>query len=553
MTAHLRMLPLFRGAVAIGLICCTGCGSGGSPTGSGGGGAGQNTAAPLFNPAGGNYASTQLVTLSDTTPAAAIYYTTDGTVPTASSTLYTGAIRVSSPETIKAAAIASGYTESAVATAAYTFDPEIGTWTWMGGSNTANSSGVYGTLGVPAVGNVPAPRAGPVSWIDGNGNFWLFGGQNQQNAAFNDLWEYNPTSNLWTWMSGSSAPEATGVYGTKGSPSAANVPAARYGAVSWTDASGKLWLFGGANNTPNAFYNDLWRFDPNSNLWTWMSGSSTPFAGGVYGVEGVASAGNVPGARNGAVSWSDGNGNLWLFGGGGYASNGFGGLNDLWEFSTTTLQWTWVSGSNLVNQPGVYGTQGSANAGNLPGAREWESSSVKSSSSLWLFGGWGSGASFPFLNDLWVFNTTTNQWAWISGSSAGNAVGVYGTRGTPSAGNTPGSRMQSVTWTDAKGNLWLFGGDQYVPATPSAAAQPNDLWQFNTATNEWTWMNGVNTGNGYATYGSLNVPSAGNAPGGRAGAVSWTDSAGNLWMFGGTGMTSPGVGGCLNDLWRYSP
>jgi hypothetical protein len=428
-----------------------------------------------------------------------------------------------------------------------------GIWTWMGGSSTANSVGVYGTVGVSALGNVPAAREGAVSWTDKDGNFWLFGGQNQQNLSLNDLWEFNPTGNLWTWMSGSNTPGAVGVYGMKGVPSAANVPAARYGAVGWTDASGKLWLFGGANNTAGTFYNDLWMFDPSSNLWTWTTGSSAPFAGGVYGVEGVASISNVPGARNDPVGWSDGNGNLWLFGGGGYASNGFGGLNDLWEFSTTTLQWTWISGSNLVNQAGLYGAQGTASAGNVPGARDWDSSWVKSDSKLWLFGGWASYGADPLLNDLWVFNTTTNEWTWVGGSSAGSAVGVYGTQGTPSASNFPGSRMQAVTWTDANGNLWLFGGDQYVPATPSDTASPNDLWRFSTATDEWTWMNGASTGTGYATYGALGVPSPGNIPGGRSGAVSWTDSAGNLWMFGGSGITAPGPAGVLNDLWRYSP
>jgi hypothetical protein len=315
----------------------------------------------------------------------------------------------------------------------------------MGGSSTANSVGVYGTLGVPAVGNVPAARSFAVSWTDRNGDFWLFGGQNQQNVSFNDLWEFNPTSNLWAWISGSNTPGAAGVYGTKGVPSAGNVPAARCGAVSWTDASGKFWLFGGGSNTPDNIYNDLWMFDPSTNLWTWISGSSTPFAGGVYGVEAVASAANVPGARSGAVNWSDGNGNLWLLGGGGYASNGYGGLNDLWQFSTATLQWTWIGGSNLVNQAGLYGTQGTAGAGNMPGARQSASSWVKSGSNLWLFGGWADYGSNPFLNDLWGLNIMTNQWTWVSGSNAGNAVGVYGTQGTPSASNVPGSRMQAVT------------------------------------------------------------------------------------------------------------
>ena len=45
-----------------------------------------------------------------------------------------------------------------------------------------------------------------------------------------------------------------------------------------------------------------------------------------------------------------------------------GYLNDLWKYSAG--EWTWMSGSNVVNQEGTYGTQGTAAAGNIPGARE---------------------------------------------------------------------------------------------------------------------------------------------------------------------------------------
>jgi hypothetical protein len=77
-------------------------------------------ATPTFSPAAGTYTSVQTVSILDATPNASIYYTTNGSTPTATSAEYTGPITVSSTETVKAMAIAPGYSASAVGSAAYT-------------------------------------------------------------------------------------------------------------------------------------------------------------------------------------------------------------------------------------------------------------------------------------------------------------------------------------------------------------------------------------------------------------------------------------------------
>jgi hypothetical protein len=76
-------------------------------------------AAPVFSPPPGQYTGSQSVTLSSATPGAAIYYTVNGSTPTAASALYTGAISVSSNITIEAIATADGYASSAVSTGTY--------------------------------------------------------------------------------------------------------------------------------------------------------------------------------------------------------------------------------------------------------------------------------------------------------------------------------------------------------------------------------------------------------------------------------------------------
>jgi len=94
-------------------------------------------ATPTFSPAAGTYATSQMVTISDSTAGATIYYTTDGSTPTHTSTVYSTAITVASNETIKALASASGFADSSVGSAAYviqtatvnpTFAPAAGTY-----------------------------------------------------------------------------------------------------------------------------------------------------------------------------------------------------------------------------------------------------------------------------------------------------------------------------------------------------------------------------------------------------------------------------------------
>ena len=71
--------------------------------------------------------------------------------------------------------------------------------------------------------------------------------------------------------------------------------------------------------------------------------------------------------------------------------------------------WVWVSGSELANQSGVYGTQGLESTSNVPGAREASASWIDANRNFWIFGG---------------LNTST-----------------------------PSARASSAAWTDANGGL----------------------------------------------------------------------------------------------------
>lgn len=87
----------------------------------------SQAAAPEITPDGGSFAIPQSVTLSTATASASIYYTLDGSTPTTSSTPYTGPITISIDTTLNAIAAASGYTQSPVSSATFTFSDQTPT------------------------------------------------------------------------------------------------------------------------------------------------------------------------------------------------------------------------------------------------------------------------------------------------------------------------------------------------------------------------------------------------------------------------------------------
>ena len=435
-----------------------------------------------------------------------------------------------------------------------------GQWTWVGGASVENDPGAHGAIGVAAPGNTPSARSGSSSWIDADGRLWLFGGivravSSSDTGYRNDLWKFDPATGLWAWISGLVDQPQLSTYGTKGVASPLNVPGSRSGAAAWTGADGNLWLFGGFDGTGwNEPVNDLWKFDVTTGLWTWVGGTTRPRQLGVYGTKGNAGIDNVPGARSGAVAWTDPAGTLWLFGGIGYGSSGAsssaGSLNDMWRWSPDTERWAWVSGSTDVNQPGIYGVKGVAAADNAPGARSGSSGWSDGKGGLLLFGGIGipANGSKGRLSDLWRWNVSAQRWLWVSGSNSSMSPSVYGTMGTASSKNSPGAREAAGSWIDGDRNLWLFGGiglDESLQA-----ADLNDLWKFDASAGLWIWVGGSSSSRQPGTYGTKGFASAYNAPGAREKSVAWTDPSGNFWLFGGSGRAAAGTGS-LNDLWVY--
>ena len=364
-------------------------------------------------------------------------------------------------------------------------------------------------------------------------------------------------SNAFTWVSGDNAIDSAGSCGSLGVASASNKPGARNNAATARDASGNLWMFGGSGTDCNGgtgYLADLWKFD--GNQWTFVAG---------YGANVNATCGGViavndchPGARDNAIMFFDSTGKLWIFGGYGYRNNSTAGyLNDIWKFdpaNTTTNPWTFMFGSVTVNDRGLT-TPGSQHPGGRAAPAHWVWQSVLGTY-LFIYGGSGYDiyGTLGNLSDIWYFNTTPGSEGWnLETTAANNPLAVnqsasWGALGVGADTNIPGGRYDSVSWIDASGNLWLFGGQ-------SGAGYFNDLWKYDrygAVPHQWIWMGGSNTVGQSGHYGTKGTAAAANIPGARAAAVAWRDSSGTTWLSGGWGLDSAGATGHLNDLWKFN-
>src|SRR6185503_1732758 len=271
------------------------------------------------------------------------------------------------------------------------YDIPTNEWTWMKGSDVCWMLPVYGTYQVEDVANTPGARGETnATWRDANNNLWIYGGAEwpyPNNRS--DMWRYNISTNNWAWMQGSNLPQQVPDWGTLGVPSPTNTPGGRMPYAKWIDEDGNFWMFGALEYVISlgGKMNDMWKYDLSTNEWTWMSGANYEFATGHYGTRCEPSINNVPDARmRSRIDYVDANGNFWLFGGSHiYAYTGM--HNDLWIFNPNTLEWTWINGDTLMDQPGHWGTKGVSSPSNKPSCREGFVSWKDLSGNLWVFGG----------------------------------------------------------------------------------------------------------------------------------------------------------------------
>jgi gliding motility-associated-like protein len=441
---------------------------------------------------------------------------------------------------------------------------QSGTWIWMHGTDSSGLSN-YGVLGVPSDSSLPTARYQSAYWKDKQGNFWMFGGVsfiNITNQEQNDMWKYNPSTNQWAWMNGPKyLTDVNGEFGVQGIPSPNNYPSIRgWGVNCWTDTAGMMWLYGGYgadSNGTRGDLSDLWKFNPNTNEWTWMKGRPTVYEFTKFGTQNVFADSVTPGSiQEVKSSWIDKSNTVHIFGGihVNIFSYGYESSNHMWQFDQNINQWRWRKGNNAVSVNGVYGTKGVEDTANYPPGRASYTKWMDVFGNFYIFGGGRfrnstmTAAQTNMLNDTWKYNPVSNAWTWVNGPNSFNTYNGYGPFCLQDSIKFPNPRIENQTSQNdiCVNAFWNFGGYSQLKQKSY-----NDLWLYNSLENDWVRVHGKDTVGYAGIAGAKGIAAPTNEIGGRCGVGIWLGNNYNdLWIFGGINHNLSDV---TNDMWHFIP
>ncbi len=347
----------------------------------------------------------------------------------------------------------------------WVFDIAQNKWAWVEDRGAAPN---YTDFGVESATAHPGLRRRAATAMDASGNIWLFGGEGYStmvsgySISRNDVWKYNTTTRKWTWVAGPSV---------QGDPGSSTLPSARHRVRGWFDNAGNFWVFGGCYGQvidsrtgvdiewpdPSAWgyeinvgYNDLWKFNVTTKVWTCESG--TPNAGrainspsGSYPSSvGMSSTTYLPRARADYGWWKDNSDNFWFFGG--YSGEAHaGGVQsncDMWKYTPSTHVWTLMSGSQSTNTP-----QSTTDPGTLVEPLCW----LGNDGNPWMYNGQS--------QTVWKFNATTNVWQAVDyRTTTSGASPVSAGEGIETTTNLPGTQVTTFCHVKTANHVYFFNG-----------------------------------------------------------------------------------------------
>lgn len=294
------------------------------------------------------------------------------------------------------------------------------TSTWMAGSSTGGKAAVYGTPGIASATADPGSRneaCGAMSYV-GPDSFIMFGGDS--GSYMGDLWSFDVATAWWTTLHISK----TQSFGTQGVPSSTTFPGVKYWhACAMSPFDNQFYLFGGWAGTGSLRENNMWSYNFSLKQWTFLKGNSAPGTYTTYGVSagvGIEAPSNLPAGRQmHSLNAMTSTASFIMFAGSTYYPT-YVLLNDLWRYNCTSNNWALLSGSITASvSPVVYGTTGVFSSTSVPAGVWGHATSFSPNTDLlYVFGGY----STTWINELWVFDCSLSQWAFMS---SGTQLGVY--------------------------------------------------------------------------------------------------------------------------------
>ena len=269
---------------------------------------------------------------------------------------------------------------------------------------------------------------------------------------------------------------------------------------------GSVWIFGGrvraGTSGPYQIFNDLWRFDVESRVWSQVTPSNQP----------------PPSRYNSGLVYDPSTRSLWTFGGNVSGSSlNPDAANDLWRFDIETSAWSRIGNSINLRD------------------RMWHNMIFDTNRNrVVIFGGADETAYFDdavYFNDLIWYDVTNETWGRAERETA------------------PDGRFWSqMIYRQADDTYMVFGGhdDQLL-------GNRNDIWSFSPVKGFWTQLESEDTynrpANGFCDFPSdftnvvRDIPERRNAH-----SFSWSQTCDHGVIFG--GKTDCGA---VNDVWRYEP
>jgi hypothetical protein len=276
---------------------------------------------------------------------------------------------------------------------------------WLGGLQTTDNTGVYGTKYVYNAAYYPGSRNFFHSLLYEN-SMISFGGDGYSSSGplclLNDMWQFDLITLQFRWIGGLSDGNNNGVYGTKKTYDSANYPGSRKEYTMFL-FNNTIIIFGGSGYASvgvEGFLNDVWQFDLISFEFRWIAGSDIINQNAVFGETKLYDESNIPDSKkiHHNILYKD---TMIMFGGYNLA---LGYFNNIWQFDLTLLQFRILHFSNPdVN--GIYGSKNVYDIQNLPGTRIGDSV-VRYRDSMFIIGGYGhksTGTTTDFLNDVWEY------------------------------------------------------------------------------------------------------------------------------------------------------